>query len=86
MLGNINPVTLHLDEDTAVTAHFLNLDPVAGDLNLDGQRDAVDMLILAHYLAENIRPGEGNFLAPPEQADLDGDGRVGLRDLYLMLY
>jgi|GEM_PF-2034847 len=84
VLGNSNPVMLHLDEDTALTAHFFALGPVPGDLNLDWRCDAVDMVLLAHCLAENIRPGEGDFLAPPEQADLDGDGRLTVIDLALM--
>jgi len=53
-----------------------------GDLNEDGQVNAVDASLLANYLAGNDVPG---FTAPLSRADLNDDTFIDATDLALLL-
>ncbi len=57
---------------------------LAGDLDLSGTVDALDLLVLAHALAGNLSCGQAPFLASPEAGDLDGSGVLDAADLALL--
>jgi len=64
------------------TLDFLVPGTPEGDLDEDGLVTAVDLALLAHYLADNPVPA---FTAGIDRADLNGDGLVTVVDLVLLL-
>ncbi len=51
-----------------------------GDLNLDGNVDSTDLVIMANYLAHNL----SSFAADPQLADLNGDSVINVVDQVLL--
>ena len=49
---------------------------MVGDVNGDGRADVADLLQLSYYIS-----GKTDQLPNPRGADIDQDGRVGIRDL-----
>lgn len=80
-------LTLELPARSATLAV---LDPSAppyngyGDLDLDGEVARFDAQIMADYLAGSLRAGDVPFVASPDMADLDGDGRITVTDLVIL--
>jgi len=58
--------------------------PAYGDLNTDGSVNAVDLVILANFMAGNLRQGAPPFTASAAFADLNRSGAVDAVDLVLM--
>jgi hypothetical protein len=65
--------------------HLVVTAGLPGDLNQDGVLDALDVALLAGYLAGNVAAGEGAFTAPADMADVDGDGVTDATDLAILL-
>lgn len=63
------------------TLEFIVPATPAGDLDGDGLVTALDLALLAGYLADNPVP---EFTAGRDRADLDGDGRVTVVDLVML--
>ncbi len=53
-----------------------------GDINFDRKIDIHDLMIIADFMGGNGIPSELEI----EVGDLNGDGSIGLMDIYLMLY
>jgi len=86
VLGNANPVSILLDGNTQLTAHFSALPAVPGDANLDWVLDTQDLVLLAQFLAENYVPNPDDYWAPLAQLDMNSDGRLNLTDLAILTY
>lgn len=54
-----------------------------GDLDLDDQTDASDLVIFANYLAGNVTPGSAPFRAPASANDLNRDGTTDAVDFVI---
>jgi hypothetical protein len=57
-----------------------------GDLNEDEAVDAVDLVILLHWLAGHVDAGTPPFRAPLAAAQLNGDETVDSQDLLLLAH
>lgn len=55
-----------------------------GDLDADGRKNSVDLVILANYLVRNVQQGRPPFNAPALAADVNGDGLVNAIDLVVL--
>ena len=58
------------------TTDFINVGELTGDLNLDDLLDALDLVLMANLLADNVRLS-GEALA---RADVDYDHKIGVSD------
>ncbi len=61
------------------------VDIKAGDLDDNGVRNAVDVMLLKNLLADKIAAGEGAFVRPESAADVNRDGAVNAADLMALL-
>ena len=75
---NLSPIdslfTLYWDWKSSQT--------MMGDINFDRKIDIHDLMIMADFMGGNGIPSELEI----EVGDLNGDGSIGLMDIYLMLY
>lgn len=75
---NLSPIdslfTLYWDWKSSQT--------MMGDINFDRKIDIHDLMIIADFMGGNGIPSELEI----EVGDLNGDGSIGLMDIYLMLY
>ena len=75
---NLSPIdslfTLYWDWKSSQT--------MMGDINFDRKIDIHDLMIMADFMGGNGIPSELEI----EVGDLNGDGFIGLMDIYLMLY
>lgn len=67
-------------QESAWSTNFINVGELLGDLNQDELLNAIDLLLLANVLADNLRLDDGLL----QLADLDFNRRVDVSDLILM--
>lgn len=78
-------VTLNvLNPDGGLSNSLLATIALPGDLDLDGRTNALDLLILAHYLAGNVQPETAPFNALLSAANLNGDAVVNVVDVVIL--
>ena len=58
--------------------------PLEGDINLDGEVDVADMLVLSRNISAGLAEDRVNARVGWSDGDLNGDGRAGLSDFLIL--
>jgi|FLOH01.1.fsa_nt_gi hypothetical protein len=80
-LHYLNPISGHSIQENHIIAHFEDFSANIGDINLDGNKNILDLVIMIDFLLGEVVPSETEFF----RSDMNSDGQLTVQDIVILV-